>query len=125
MRIRQGNPGLNAVKCPGFWSRYFRMLDPSASSHDVEFAQNHQCVSSGRVAVVDASLNEPTHGLQSGMWMRGHDHPTRIINEVGAIVVEKTPRANGGAIPVWQGPTNRHRPYAPQRNLPRDNNLNP
>ena len=125
MLMWQCDPELDSVKDQSLRGGDLGMLNPLARGHQVQFARNHQSVSSGGVTVVDGSLKEPTHGLQSSVRMRGHDHSTRIINQVGAIVVQKTPGTNSGAIPVWQGPTNRDRPYTPEWNLPRGNNLYP
>lgn len=94
------------------------MAYASAGRHQIELARPDQRVDSGAIAVLDLTLEKPTDGLQSGMWMRRHIHAPPVSDIVRSIVVRETPRADQRSRSLRQRALHADRTRTSQGNIP-------
>ena len=76
------------------------------------------------VDVFDGAFEEPAHGLQSGVRVRGDVHAAGDRDIVGAVVVDEAPGADEGALALRQGPAHAHRTWSAQWNVAGGDDLN-
>lgn len=121
--LGEGHPQLDAVQDRGAGGGHLRMADPMAPGHQVQLAGTYEGVAAQAVAVLDLPAEQPADGLQADVRMRGHVHPARPGDVVGAVVVDEAPRADEGAGPLRKRAPHRHRPGAAQRYVTRRQHL--
>src|SRR5688572_732126 len=92
VRVRQGYPELCPVETSAVLPRgLLRMGDPAARGHDIDATGARGCLTSEAVIVQYFTFEQPGHGLQSRMRMRGDIHRLVAAERERAESIEKTP----------------------------------
>src|SRR5207344_1587380 len=63
----------------------------------------------------DLTGEQPAHGLEPGVRVGRHVHPTCGADVVRAVVIGEAPGADEGALSLGQGPADGHGPRASER----------
>ena len=77
----------------------------------------------GAVAVLDLAGEQPAHGLQPRVRVRGDSHPARLRDLVGTVVVDEAPGPDQRAVPLRERPAYPHRARPAERHVARDHDL--
>ena len=72
--LGQGQPQLDAVQIRRVLGRHLGVADAAAGGHEIDLAGQHQAGISAGIDALDCALEEPAHGLQSSMRVRGDVH---------------------------------------------------
>jgi hypothetical protein len=80
-------------------------------------------VVAGGVAVLDLAGEQPADGLQTRVGVRRDDHATGGVDLVGSVVVGEAPRADQGALALWEGTAHTHRPQSAEGYVARGQDL--
>ena len=121
--VGQDDPELGAVEDGRLVGRVLGVADSPAGSHEVDRTRPHEGVVAGAVAVLDLALEEPAHGLQAGVGVRGQDHPSGVAHLIGPVVVDEAPRADRGALALRERTAYSHGPRPAQRDVTRGQDL--
>jgi hypothetical protein len=119
--IRQRHPELHAVQNVVRLDRHFGVANTPARRHQIQLAGTDRGMDAGAVAMLHSPTEQPTHGLQSGVWMRRDVH----ARGHGAVVVDEAPRTNQRALSLRKRALHPERPRPAQRNLSRMQHLDP
>jgi hypothetical protein len=93
--VGQHHPELGAVQEPRMGGGgLLGVGDAVARRHQRELARAERDVATEGVAVVHLALEQPRHGLQSGVRVRRDLHPRPRGDVVGAVVVDERPGAD-------------------------------
>ncbi|SIG58406.1 Uncharacterised protein [Mycobacteroides abscessus subsp. abscessus] len=115
--LGQGQPQLDSVQGRGVVGRDLGVADPVTCGHEVDLAGEDEAGVAAGVDVLDGTIEEPAHRLQSRVRMRGDIHAAGAGDVIGAVVVDEAPRSDEGALALRQSPVDGHRPRSAQRHV--------
>ena len=115
--LGQGQPQLDTVQGRGLLGRDLGVADASACGHEVDLAGQDEAGVAAGVDVLNGAFEQPAHGLQSGVRVRGDVHAAGDRDIGWPVVVDEAPGADEGALPLRQGAAHDHRPRPAERNL--------
>ena len=115
--IRERHPQLNPVQHSGFGGRDLGVRDAPAGRHQVEFTRPDHRVRADAVPVLDLPLEQPAHGLQTGVRVRRDRHAAGIGDPLRPVMIGEAPGADQRPGLLRQRPPDRHRPEPAERNV--------
>lgn len=107
----------------GVCGRDLGVADSGAGGHQVDLSGQDETGMSTGVDVFDGPGEEPAHGLEAGVRVRGYVHSARSRDIIGPVMVDEAPGADERALTLREGPAHGHRPGPAQGDAPGSDDL--